>query len=86
MHFHRFEHGTNFFVKYAYNPFFANLARSHSPNMAAPSRQITRGREAARVSFSIAVVPVPGPAKKNPGCARRRPNYAKLGDFFISSR
>ena len=82
-YFHRFEDNVNFFVKYADNPFFAQLRAQHVPNMTAAIYGTHAQTPAARpYPFSLAAAVRDGEERirKAPDVAA---NYAQLGDLYL---
>jgi len=82
-YFHRFEDNVNFFVKYADNPFFAQLRAQHVPNMAAAIYGTHAQTPAARTypySLEEAVREAEQKIRKAPYVAK---NYAQLGDLYL---
>lgn len=82
-YFHRFEDNVNFFVKYADNPFFAQLRAQHVPNMAAAiygSHAQTPAVRSYPFSLEAAVRDGQERIRKAPNVAA---NYAQLGDLYL---
>ena len=82
-YFHRFEDNVNFFVKYADNPFFAQLRAQHVPNMSAAIYGAHAPTPAVRsYPFSLAAAVHDGEERirKQPEVAA---NYAQLGDLYL---
>ena len=82
-YFHRFEDSTNFFVKYADNPFFTGLRALGRPNMAnAIYGAHVNAPQPPGYPFSIvaAVRAAEGEIRAAPGVAA---NYARLGDLYL---
>ena len=82
-YFHRFEDDTNFFVKYADNPFFDSLRPLKLPNMAAAiygNHVQTPTPPAYPLSIAAAVRAGEEAIRVEPDVAA---NYAKLGDLYL---
>ena len=82
-YFHRFEDNTNFFVKYADNPFFAGLRALGLPNMTAAiytDHAKTPPTSAYPFSIVTAVHDAEDEIRAAPAVAA---NYARLGDLYL---
>jgi hypothetical protein len=82
-YFHRFENNTNFFVKFADNPFFAGLRALGLPNMTAAiytDHAKTPTTPAYPFSIAAAVHAAEGEIRAAPAVAA---NYARLGDLYL---